>query len=174
MNAISLDFGMMLRPATMMTLCTVLPMPENDIQFKLNLFYREITVEFLLDIRDQRIERDHPEVPTPIKDHRQDRFRFQIPFSQLEAIYRVDDNDDTVITLLITLETPPKFFKKLDSALTHDDDARFWSDKDSWYRQTDVVYSQNSLKRSALTLKKSRPIIDLGKSNLEMTSYARK
>ena len=168
MNASSLDFGMMLGPATMMTMCTVLPVPECEIQFKLNLFYREITVEFLLDIRDERIGRGTSKVPNSKKDQRQDRFRFQIPFSQLDTIHRVDNDEDNVVVLLISLETPPKFFKKLDPAQTHEDDARHWSDKDSWYRQTDVVYTQGSLKKSALTLKKTRPIIDLGESNLRL------
>lgn len=162
LNASSLDFGMMPQPATMMNMCTVLPSPEGDIQFCLSLLHREITVEFLLDIRDQRTNRNNQKVFRESKDERQDKFRFQIPLSQLGTIYRVDTSNDDVV-LLLSLETPPKFFKKLEAAQTHDDDARYWSDHDTWYRQTDVVYSQSSLKKSPLTLKKTRPIIDIGK-----------
>ena len=164
MNASSLDFGMMLKPSTMMNMCTVLPMPGDHIEFRMSMLRREITVEFLLDIRDRRIGHDGSKAPHLGKDDRQDRFRFRIPFSQLEAIHLVDSKEDELV-LLFTLETPPRFFKKLDSGLTHDDEGRHWTENDAWYRQTDVVYTQNVLKKSPLTLKKTRPIIDLGKSS---------
>jgi len=145
----------------MMKMCTVLPTLESCIQFRLSLLHREITVEFLLDIRDQRTGRGNPKAPRVGKDDRQDRFRFRIPLSQLETIHHVDTEDGKLV-LLISLETPPRFFKKLDPVRTHDDDARYWSEHDAWYRQTDVVYAQSLLKKSPLTLKKTRPIIDLG------------
>ena len=155
---------MMLKPISMMNMCTVLPMPGDHIEFRVNMLRREITVEFLLDIHDQRLNHGGPKAPHLGKEDRQDRFRFRIPFSQLEAIHRVDAKKGELV-LLFTLETPPKFFKKLDSGLTHDDDGRYWTENDAWYRQTDVVYTQNVLKKSPLTLKKTRPIIDLGKSS---------
>ena len=165
MNASSLDFGMMLTPTSMMNMCTVLPIPGDHIEFRVNMLRREITVEFLLDIRDRRISHGGSNAQHLGREDRQDRFRFRIPFSQLEAIHRVDANKDELV-LLFTLETPPKFFKKLDAGLTHDDDGRYWTENDAWYRQTDVVYTQTALKKSPLTLKKTRPIIDLGKSSV--------
>ena len=163
LKASSLDFGIMLSPSTMMNMCTVLPTAESEIQFKVNLLHREIVVEFALDIRDQR-PNDHSNPKTTLqgKSDRQDRFRFRIPFFQLEQIHSVNSPNDDVV-FLISLETPPRFFKKLDPGITHDDEGRHWAENDAWYRQTDVVYTQSVLRRSPLTLKKTRPIIDLGR-----------
>lgn len=162
MEADSLDFGMMLDHMTMMNLCTVLPTPTNNIYFRLSMLRREITVEFLLQIRDQRTGHTNAKAPHLGKEDREELFRFRIPFSQLESIQRVETKEDKLI-LLISLETPPSFFKRLDADQTHDDNARHWSENDAWYRQTDVVYTHSLLKKSPLTLKKTRPVIDLGK-----------
>ncbi|KAL6713533.1 hypothetical protein ACLMJK_008998 [Lecanora helva] len=159
LNSSSLDFGIMVDPATMMTMCSVYTTP---IQFRVNLFRREIVIEFLLEIRDQRPSHVIPEASLPQLDKKREFFRFRIPFSQLETIHSVDVKNHT-LNLLLTLETPPKFFKKLDPRLTHDDDADYWTENDAWYRQTDIVYNQAMFKKSPLTLKKTRPIIDLGR-----------
>ena len=150
-------------------MCTVLPTPNSGIQFRLSLLHREITVEFLLDIRDQRAARGNPKGNRAGKEDRQDKFRFRIPLSQLKIVHRVASKDNSIV-LLISLETPPKFFKKLDAGQTHDDEARYWTENDAWYRQTDIVYAQGLFKKSPLTLKKSRPIIDLGKLYKRMCS----
>ena len=162
MKASSLNFGMMLNPSTMMNMCTVLPSLGNDIQFRLSLLHREIAVEFLLDIRDQRTRRDNGKGLLAEKKDRQEMIRFRIPLSQLGVIYQVRAQHDQIV-LLISLETPPKFFKKLDPAQTHVDDGRYWTEHDAWYRQTDIMYAHSHLKKSPLSLKKSRPVIDLGK-----------
>ena len=161
LNARSLDFGMMLQPSTMMKMCTVLPSPDSGIQFCLSLLHREITVEFLLNVRDHRTNRDTSNVSGALRDQRRDRFRFRMPLSQMGTLYRMGAETDEVV-LLLSLDMPPRYFKKLDAGQTHDDSARYWSEHDAWYRQTDIVYSQASLKKSPLTLKKARPIIDLG------------
>lgn len=161
MKASSLDFGMMLDPSTMAIMCKVLPTDAHDIQFRLDMIRREITVEFLLDIRDQRVGRGL-RAPHYGKDDRQDIMRFQIPLSQLESLKRVGTSDDTIV-LLITLDTPPKFFKKLDAGQTHNDNSIYWSENDTWYRQTDVVYAHGLLQKTPLALKKTRPVLDLGK-----------
>ncbi len=162
MKASSLDFGMMLDPSTMAIMCRVLPTDAHDIQFRLSMLHREITVEFLLDIRDQRIGRGNSKPSHYGKDDRQEIMRFRIPLAQLDAIQRVDTSEDKII-LLISLDTPPKFFKKLDAGQTHDDNAKYWSENDTWYRQTDVVYAHGLLQKTPLTLKKTRPVLDLGK-----------
>ena len=162
MKASSLDFGMMLNPTAMMNMCTVLPSPENDIRFRLSLLHREITVEFLLEIRGQRTVRSNTRALHVGKEKRLEKFRFRIPFSQLKVIHHMETGEDKFV-LHISLDTPPRFFKKLDPAQAHDDEARFWSEHDAWYRQTDVVYTQSLLKKSPLNLKKTRPIVNLGK-----------
>lgn len=153
---------MMLNPTTMANFCTVLPTTGHDIQFRLNMLHREITVEFKLDIVDRRAGRGNPEAAQYGKNDREETLRFRVPLSQLGVIRRVEGGRNQIV-LLISLEIPPKFFKKLDAGMTHDDTARYWADSDTWYRQTDIVYSYNLLQRSALSLQKARPVIDLGR-----------
>jgi hypothetical protein len=38
-----------------------------------------------------------------------------------------------------------------------------WSDFDTWYRQTDIVYDPYRLQTAKVTLHKERPVIDIGR-----------
>ena len=152
---------MMHGPATMLELCTVFPSAEHQIHFRVDLFKRAIIVEFMLDIRDPRNAPSNEGNTHLGRHNREERFRFQMPFSQLKVINQVDSANDK-LDLLISLETPPKFFRKVDPHDTHEQYSKIWKDRDAWYRQTDVFYSRKSLKLP-LTLRKPRPVIDLGK-----------
>ena len=160
MCAESIDFGVMLDQRTMMNMHQVLPKEEAKIKFCLNLFHKEILVEFWMHIDksratscDQHMQRG--------KHDRTELFQFRIPFTQLKVINGIEDQARKLI-LLISLETPPKFFKQLDPSRSHDDSATTWGENDAWYRQTDLLYEPNSSKRFSLTWKKTNPIIDLG------------
>ena len=149
----------MYAPETMMSMYTAHSAKGSDLFFHLRMLYREVIVQMNLKIRD----------PDPLSNHRMvgqfdrdDIIRFSIPFSQLEMIHELHYGHDRV-ALLIALETPPRFSRKVDESLTHEKAGRFWSERDAWYRQTDIVYDPDSLKESSLTLKKTKPLIDLGK-----------
>lgn len=161
MYAESVDFGIMFNQATMMNMYTVLPMGEPGIRFTMNVFYRELSVEFPMHIEDPRTTANDPR-PQRGKYDRTDLFQFRVPFTQLKVIHEIAGQGHDLV-LLISTETPPKFFKQLDPAKCHDDKAVTWGDNDAWYRQTDLVYAPNGLKKSPLTWKKTNPIIDLGK-----------
>ena len=152
---------MMYSPASMLDLCTVFSSNENDIRFGVNLKYREITVEFILDIRDSRTASKNSERSHVGKHDREERFKFRIPFSQLKVINQIETSSDQLV-LLLSLETPPKYFRKVDPQGTHEANSKYWADKDTWYRQTDVFYSHKAL-RLPLTLRKPKPVIDFGK-----------
>ena len=162
MHAESLDFGMMLDDITMMKMCTIFPNFETEIAFRQNSLHREITVEFPMRILDPRTNQGNHGGPSMGRHDRAECFRFCIPFSQMKTIHRIGMEENKMV-LLISLPTPPKFFKLIDKAQSHDDTAKFWRDRDAWYRQTDVVYDPSHLKKKALTLQKTKPIIDLGR-----------
>ena len=145
----------------MMNMRTVLPTREMGIKFCMNMFHKEIFVEFSMHIVDPRATSRDPNMQRG-KHDRTELFQFRIPFTQLKAIHRIDGQGHKLI-LLISMETPPKFFKQLDPSKSHDDKGSVWGDNDAWYRQTDLVYVPNVLKKSPLTWKKTNPIIDLGK-----------
>ena len=160
MYAESVDFGIMLDQTTMMNMRTVLPMGETRIRFCISLFHKEISVEFPMHIVDPRANSDNPNTQKGKYD-RTELFQFRIPFTRLKVIHQIAGQGHKLI-LLISMETPPKFYKQLDPFKSHDDKAATWGDNDAWYRQTDLVYMPNGLKKSSLTWKKANPIVDLG------------
>ena len=160
MYAGSLDFGIMFNQTTMMNMRTVLPKGEHEIRFSMNLFHKEILVEFPMRIVEPRATSHNPNTQKGKYD-RPDIFQFRIPFTRLKVLHQIAGQGNELV-LLISMETPPKFFKQLeDPSKSHDDKASTWVDNDAWYRQTDLV--PNGLKKSPLTWKKLNPIIDLGK-----------
>lgn len=142
-----------------------------DLTFTLNLLRREIDIQFQLRIEDPRInvineQRAQGKDSTKHKDlgkhNRYDDLRFRIPLAQLQVIHEIKHTDETR-EFVITLEAPPNFYRKTGQIEeTHEENSLFWKDWDAWYRQTDVVYSPKDLRNAPLTLKKSRPIIDIG------------
>ena len=160
MYAESVDFGTMFNQTTMMIMRTVLPLGELGIKFSMNVFHKEISVEFPMRIVDPRASSSAPNTQRGKYD-RTELFQFRIPFTQLKVIYQIAAEGDNLV-LLVSTETPPKFFKQLDPSKSHDDKALTWGDNDAWYRQTDLVYVPNGLKKSPLTWRKVNPIIDLG------------
>lgn len=145
-----------------------------DITFTLNLLRREIDIQFQFRIEDPRInfvkeQRAQGKEPIRHKDlgkhNRYDNLRFRIPLAQLQVVHEISHTDEKR-EFLITLEAPPNFYRKTGQIEeTHEESALFWKDWDAWYRQTDVVYSPKDLRSAPLTLKKSRSIIDIGKSH---------
>ena len=160
MYAESVDFGTMFNQTSMMIMRTVLPLGELGIKFSMNVFHKEISVEFPMRIVDPRANSSAPNTQRGKYD-RTELFQFRIPFTQLKVIYQIAAKGDNLV-LLVSTETPPKFFKQLDPSKSHDDKALTWGDNDAWYRQTDLVYVPNGLKKSPLTWRKANPIIDLG------------
>ncbi|KAL8708247.1 MAG: hypothetical protein Q9220_006824 [cf. Caloplaca sp. 1 TL-2023] len=142
----SIDFGFMYDASTMVAMHTVRATQRANIRFKQNMLHRETVVDFRIDVQG-----------------RSELFRFSIPFSQLDTIYRTNIGDDSKIELLVPLITPPRFFRKLDERVTHAANARYWSENDAWYRQTDITNYPEELKNLAVTLKKFNPIIDIGR-----------
>ncbi|KAL8939332.1 MAG: hypothetical protein Q9216_003425 [Gyalolechia sp. 2 TL-2023] len=142
----SLDFGFMYEPQTMMAMHTIYSRDQAGIRFKQNMLHRETIVEFRVDVNGQT-----------------ELFRFTIPFTHLDTISRIDTGNKDEVVLVVSLPTPPRFFRKLDEKDTHESKARYWNQNDAWYRQTDITHYSADLKTSPVALKKSRPIIDIGR-----------
>ena len=71
--------------------------------------------------------------------------------------------DDGSMSLLITLDSPPQYYRKReDPAAGHAPDNSTWSEFDTWYRQTDIVYDPFSLATAKVALHKDVPVIDIG------------
>lgn len=161
MYAESVDFGVMIDQTEMMKMRTAVPTRHIGVKFCTNTFYKEISVEFPMHIVDPRAASDDPTSQRG-KHDRTELFQFRIPFTQLKVVHQMAGQEHKLV-LLISLEIPPKFYKQLDPSKSHDDEVPTWGENDAWYRQTDLVYVPNGLKKSSLTWRKTNPIIDLGK-----------
>ena len=163
MNATSLDFGFMYDPKKMMSMHELRSTPSTEIQFRQNVLRREIAIEMQVYIQDWRAPpKDGVQVRKFGRYNRIETYQFRVPFSQLDKIYELNAENNKIV-LLISLETPPRFFRKVPEIDTHEENARFWSQNDAWYRQTDIVYNAKTIKSSSLTLKKTKPVIDIGR-----------
>ncbi|KAL9100682.1 MAG: hypothetical protein Q9163_003969 [Psora crenata] len=158
LNAETLDFGVMLQPSTMMIKRAVHSTSGNSIRLIQNMRYRELTVEFRLKIPNRRLKGQSQSSLPP----RTEVLRFQVPFQQMQSIRRVTAPGNQLV-LLMSLDTPPRFFKKLVGSPTHPTDTRAWNESDMWYRQTDIGPTPSRLGSSAVRLHKTKPILDLGR-----------
>ncbi|KAI9703299.1 MAG: hypothetical protein M1836_007865 [Candelina mexicana] len=164
LKAESLDFGFMVDPSSMMTMNKTNSNQDTATSFGLNLLRREIDVQFQLTMTDPRHkETPAKEYPDLGKFDRKETFRFRLPFAQLNKIYELEVGREKRV-LFITLENPPNFYRRTRYVEnTHEASSTYWVEWDSWYRQTDVVYDPTQLKFRPLTLKKTKPIIDIGR-----------
>lgn len=167
MLAESIDFGFMYDAKTMMGMYRVAPNPQFGLTFRLNMLRREIEVQFQLHIQDgrTRLLASSPQARSSAKYgkyNRTDLCRFRIPFAQLQTVHETRTEEGHNV-LVIPMDNPPNFYRKVNELDTHEDTATYWNMNDSWYRQTDIVYAPHHLKSASLTLKKSRPIIDIGR-----------
>ena len=167
MHPESIDFGFMYDAKTMMSMYRVAPAPLLPVTLRLNMLRREIEVQFQLHIQDERMQ--PPASATPPRSsakigkyNRTETYRFRIPFAQLQTVHETQTEEGHNV-LVIPMDNPPSFYRKVDELNTHEDDATFWNVNDSWYRQTDIVYAPSRLRSATLTLKKTRPIIDIGR-----------
>ena len=144
---------------TMMSMFTASASSQKAIQFRQSLLHREIVMELELAIPDPQPSGTHPKANKP---NRIETFRFHIPFRQLEEVHRIQADQERVV-LLMSLDQPPRVFRKVEEDQTHEDNGRYWTQNDAWYRQTDILCDPKSLRSSPLTLKKVKPLIDIGK-----------
>jgi RNA-dependent RNA polymerase len=166
----ALHFGLMIAPKLVMPMHSVRPIRGNgsinryDLSFVVDLNRRRIETTFNVEFKDHRSERstDYDSAHPVGHYDRINKFKFWIPFDQLQKVERVK-LDDGGFALVISLDSPPPFYRKReDEKSCHSDETCQWSEFDTWFRQTDIVYDPYRLQRATVTLHKERPVIDIG------------
>jgi RNA-dependent RNA polymerase len=163
--ASTLHFGLMIGRNSMMPLHAV-QSRHDDLTFVVDLLHNRIVASFNVHFQDPRSSgaADYVSASKIDSYKRINRYMFQIPFGQLEKIQRMDLNPE-VFALAITLDSPPQYYRKRqDDMAGHAKDNLLWSEFDTWYRQTDIVYDPYRLQTAKVTLHKERPVIDIGKT----------
>jgi RNA-dependent RNA polymerase len=158
-----LQFGLMVGPNAVMPLHT-LQGAERNVTFTVDLLHNRIVAHFKVEFEDPRIKGDlHFESTSEInKYHRINDYMFQVSFSQINSIGQFNI-DKQSFELVLSLQSPPPFFRKrTDDEAGHADENLIWSEFDTWYRQTDIVYAPNRLHTTKITLHKEKPVIDIG------------
>ncbi|KAG8534231.1 uncharacterized protein KY384_001075 [Bacidia gigantensis] len=148
-----IEFGIMYSPTVMLRKKRYMQPADSPLKFGLNMRFEELKIDFEL-----HEGRKSQEKPTSHK------LRFTIPFRQMQSIQTLPAPDKQ-LKLLVSLDTPPKVFKKLDGIVVFDEKTRLWTERDMWFRQTDMVSDRGrqKLRRMPVSLTKSSPMLDLGR-----------
>ena len=136
---------------------------SSPVTFCLNLLHREIEVSFDIVFQDPTVQAKNGPGPnrTSGKYTRTEKYIFVIPLAQAGQFHQIVTDEKSV--LLFSLDTPPNFYRKYNGSDTHQPGATFWNRRNALFRQTDILYDPRKLKTAPLTLKKSKPTIDIGK-----------
>lgn len=123
LEAKRVDFGVLIKPDTMLVKRTKPRLnKELGVRVVLNLYRKEIEVYFPSMLDDRATE-----------------YKFSVPTDQALELGLTGTEDDREIVLVLTLKTPPHYYRKLsDVDLTHQDDASNWKGNDAWIRQTAI------------------------------------
>jgi RNA-dependent RNA polymerase len=159
----SLAFGFMHGPNTIMEMHNATSLSRSGTIFKVDLLRNRIIVTFEVSLTDPETRLQSTNGPPRSGElDRINRYMFTIPFGQLEKLDRIQLSGNQW-ALVVSLDSPPQFFRKrLDPTASHSKEALTWSEFDTWYRQTDIVYDPRRLVNAVVSLKKERPVIDIG------------
>jgi RNA-dependent RNA polymerase len=125
---------------------------RGQVKMVLNLDRREIDIRF----------------PSVYSDKTRE-YKFIIPIDQVFDLSQFQAQNDTKTSFILSLRTPPHFYKKLSGGITstHDDAAFTWREQDAWLRQTNVLSNKhevNQLKARPVTLKNHpEGIVNIGR-----------
>lgn len=145
----------------------------DEVTFEVNFRYKQVDVIFNINIAKEAvmpISTTNPKEQVEKEDSeleqksRRESYRFRIPFAHLGTILEqgpvISEGNRT---LLISLPSPPIFWRKLHNvANSHDHKARYWTTRDMWFRQTGIAFDPLLRSRLPISLKQTLPIIDTG------------
>lgn len=91
-------------------------------------------------------------------------YRLRIPFVQLVKMYQMQDPNSSKVSHLTFLDSPAIYHRRIQETWVTFTDDLSWRESDTWYRQTSVVYNPDELSTLPVSLKRSKPVIDIGTS----------
>lgn len=170
----TLQFGLMVEEDRMMPMQTLRSQAQSELSLTVDLRRRKLEAQFTVYFRDPRSQGDDGFTCTGKigEFDRIERYMFHIPFEQLKSIQRFNlDPDGRNFSLLISLDSPPQFYRWRDDREVTKEGALSWTQWDSWFRQTDIVYDPFQLLNAAISLHKERPLVDIGNSTPNNFDY---
>lgn len=163
----TLQFGIMIEPECMMPMETLESQEPRDLTLTVNLRRKELEAHFTVHLVDPRIKGDidFPSRSEIGEYNRREKYLFTIPFGQLRSIQKVDLTRGN-FSLLISLDSPPRFFRWRNDGQVPQSGALSWNQWDAWFRQTDIEFDPFIIEHRPIALHKKRPVIDIGNSYL--------
>lgn len=162
----------MIEPKSMVAMYTT--EDTDEVTFEVNLHFKQVDVIFNINLakeeatpgsttnpkgKEKQTEKQDPELE---QESRRESYRFRIPFAHLGAILEqgpvISEKNRTII---ISLPSPPIFWRKLPVRMSHDHKAKYWTSMDMWFRQTGISLNRHRSK-PPISLKQTLPIIDTG------------
>jgi RNA-dependent RNA polymerase len=158
-----ITFGLMYDENTMMSHYDAPSLEHNDTSFAVELLRNRITARFPLKFENFQSGRGVSSDPSWRQPRQKEQnYMFQIPFGQLDKIYRVELNEHQW-ALIVNVHCPPQFFRRRPVEASHSDSTLIWTEFDTYLRQTDIVHDREHLKISPVALNKAKPMIDIGR-----------
>lgn len=143
---------------TMLPMRTVGSKQNERARVVLDLKRREMAVYFQLPIINS-----NSSLNPSLTGHPQN-YRVRVRFSQLSRIFETWDSESECISHAFSLETPPVYHRRIgDISSTFAESDTTWRDADTWYRQTDIVHVPEGLAKLPISLRKPRPLINIGR-----------
>ncbi len=148
----SLGFGVMVTENTLMVKKTI-SLAKSELFFHVDFRDKVLVVTF-----------DDREMQLGSPPSKRTRYKFQIRFEEMKHINRVTTGESTS-ALVVSLDYPPRFFCQPSDSVRETllQDALIWSERDSWFRATDVVDVATLAAREVNLSKAEQPALDMGR-----------
>lgn len=147
----------------------------DEITFEVNLFRKQIDVIFKIYLKKQGCTSgsksptsskskedlmDEEKLESEQEGGKWESYRFRVPFAHLGKILEQGPVvSDTDRVFLISLPSPPLFWRKLHNVARSHEGGSYWTSWDMWFRQTGIDYNPQLRSCAPISLSQSVPII---------------
>ncbi|KAJ2991459.1 hypothetical protein NUW58_g2506 [Xylaria curta] len=156
MEPIQLQFGMLSQPDEFVPMRT-LQRTDDEFSFTRHHKFQNIEITFSCFIEDPRGNR-------PKRGNRL-IYQARISFRHLTNLVVFDENE-SIFSVLIPLQSPPLLYKKVDN-----ERSRF--DRNAWHRAVDIAYDTALFRNDKITLAKENHFVDIGRWTTYKVSFVK-
>lgn len=151
----TMDIGVLVNETTVLPMRTVGAGIDEHASLVLGLKHRAMFVYFQLPIFNSR---QRPIETTGIYQD----YRLKIPFAQMTKIFQTSGSASEGVSHLTFLDAPPVYHRRIKNIASTFTDENSWREADTWFRQTDIVHNPQELASLPISLRKFKPLIDIG------------
>lgn len=149
-----MNIGVVVDETTMMPMRTVGSSTNGGASLLLNLRRKDLSIYFELHI------------PGTARPSSPEEFRLRIPFSQLDRFFQTHNISTGAVSHFTFLSSPPTYQRRIRNTETTFIEEMSWRESDTWFRQAQIVHSPQGLATLPASLRRQKPIIDIGESDI--------